>query len=71
MKCKVVKPCMIAYGSTNKAWIYLNRRQIWELRAFPSKRFDWYSLSRHSMTIDVVKEDFDRIFDPQESEEQG
>lgn len=70
MKCKVVESCMIDYGSANKAWIYLNRGQIWDLRAFPSKRFKWYTLSRHSVSIDVVKEDFDRIFELQESEEE-
>lgn len=68
MKCKVVKSCMLAYGSNNKAWVHLNKGQIWELRAFPSKRFDWYSLYRHNVTIDIVKEDFDRIFEPQKSE---
>lgn len=69
MKYKVIKSCMISYGSKNKAWIHLNKGQIWELRAFPSKRFEWYSLSRYSVTIDVVKEDFTKIFKPQESEE--
>ena len=68
MKCKVVKSCMLAYGSSNKAWIHLNKGQMWELSAFPSKRFKWYSLCRYSVTIDIVKEDFDRIFEPQESE---
>ena len=66
MKYKVVKSCMLAYGSNNKAWIYLNKGQIWELRALPSKRFEWYSLHRHNVTVDVVKEDFDRIFELQE-----
>lgn len=66
MKCKVVKSCMISYGSSNKAWIHLNKGQIWELRAFPSKRFEWYSLYRYNVTIDIVKKDFDRIFEPQE-----
>lgn len=68
MKCKVVKSCMFAYGSYNKAWVHLNKGQIWELRALPSKCFEWYSLYRHNVTIDVVKEDFVRIFEPQESE---
>lgn len=68
MKYKVVKSCMFAYGSNNKAWIYLNKGQIWELRALPSKHFEWYSLHRNSVTIDVVKEDFERIFEPKESE---
>ena len=69
MKCKVIKTCIIAYGSSNKAWVYLNKGQIWELKAFPSKRFKWYSLRRYNIVIDVVKEDFERVFDPQESEE--
>ena len=40
-------------------------------RAIPSKNFEWYSLTRHHITIDVVKEDFDRIFEPQESEDEA
>lgn len=64
MKYKVVKSCMFAYGSTNKAWISLNKGQIWELRALPSERFGWYTLRRNSITIDVMKEDFERIFEP-------
>ncbi len=68
MKFKVVKSCIITYGISNKACIHLNKGQIWELRAFPSNCFECYSLSRYSVTIDVVKEDFDRIFELQESE---
>ena len=69
MKYKVVKSCMIAYGSSNKAWIHLNKGQIWDLGAFPSNHFEWYSLHRHNVTIDVVKEDLERIFEAQESED--
>lgn len=71
MKCKVVKSCMLTYGSSNKAWIHLNKGQVWELRAFPSKRFMWYSLCRYGVTIDVIKEDFERIFEPQERSDKG
>lgn len=68
MRYKVAQPCLIAYGSANKAWICLNRGQIWDLKAYPSKRFKCYTLWRHSVSIDVLKEDFDRIFEPQERE---
>lgn len=54
--------CMLSYGSKNKAWITLNKGQIWELRALPSSHFPWYSLLRYSVTIDIVEEDFKKIF---------
>lgn len=59
---------MFAYGGNTQAWIKLNTGQIWELRALPSERFGWYTLRRNNITIDVMKEDFERIFEPQESE---
>lgn len=68
MKYKVINSCMIAYGNKNKAWIHLNKGQIWELSALPSEHFEWYSLYRYNVTIDVVKGDFERIFEPQESD---
>lgn len=67
----VVRDCMLSYGSQNKAWVTLNKGQIWELRAYPSKRFPWYSLTRYSVTIDIVQEDFERIFKQREGKDDG
>ena len=71
MKYKVIKPCTILYGNRNEAWMHLNKGQVWELRDLPSKCFKWYSLSRYSMTINIGKEYFMKVFEPlEESEEQ-
>ena len=61
-KFKVIRSCMLSYGSLNKACIHLNKGQIWELRTYPSEGFPWYSLIRYGVSIDVIEEDFKRIF---------
>ena len=64
MKYKVVRACMFCYGDAKKAWINMNKGQIWDLMGTPSKYFKYYSLWRHGVTLEIVAEDFERIFEP-------
>ena len=60
---KVIRPCMLWYGSINKATINMNRGQMWELVTLPSKGNPFYGLYRHGTTIELCKEDFAKIFE--------
>ena len=60
---KVKQGCLISYGNRNRAWIYLNKGQKWELRANATKRFPWYTLARSMVLIDVMEPDFRRYFE--------
>lgn len=57
-KYKVVSNAMLVYGSVNKAHIFLNKGQIWEL----TEKIPRYILSRNNIEVEVYKEDFERIF---------
>ena len=54
---------MIGYGSANKAYITLNVRQKWRVVREPAAYLPWYTLSRGGVVIDVLPEDFERIFE--------
>lgn len=57
------------YGSFNKVSITLNVGQIWEYNSKPSEFFPFHTLKRSNVLIEITNEDFERIFEPQESEE--
>ena len=63
MKYIVKTFAVIFYGQINKAKIVLNVGQKWELLEKPSMPYvPWYTLERHGVTIDIVPEDFERLF---------
>lgn len=66
MRYRVKCNCVLLYGSLNKASITLNVGQIWDYT--PMLPFHW--LTRQNVTLEITNEDFERIFEPQESEEE-
>jgi hypothetical protein len=59
----VTKGCLMCYGSSNKAWITLNKGQIWSVVSVPNKpNFPWYTIKRDGVVIDVWTEDMKRYF---------
>lgn len=54
--------CMLAYGSLNKAHIYIRKNQVWNVIAEPCDRFPWYTIRRREVVIDVIAEDYERYF---------
>lgn len=65
MRYRVKSNCVLLYGSLNKASITLNVGQIWDYK--PMLPFHW--LTRQNVTLEITNEDFERIFEPQESED--
>ena len=68
MRYKVKCNCVLLYGSFNKVTITLNVGQIWEYKAKTSEMFQFHTLKRQNVLIEITNEDFERIFEPQESE---
>ena len=60
---RVKKGAAITYGTHNKAWIFIRVNQIWELKSFPNKYYPWYSLKRDCIIIDVLEDDFNKLFE--------
>lgn len=53
----------MVYGSSKKAWIPLHRGQIWKIVGVPDKSyFEWYSIQRNGIIIDVGTEDMKKYF---------
>lgn len=72
MRYRVKRNCTIIYGSLNKVCLTFNVGQIWESEFEPSKKFifPYHKLKRHNVLIEVTNEDFEKIFEPWESEDQ-
>lgn len=68
MKYKVIKPCVLFFGSLNKACIALNVGQVWEGRRL-SIDSDYYKVNRNNITMEMHKEDLNKYFKIVESEE--
>lgn len=62
-RCRVKRGAVIAYGTHQKAWISIRVNQIWEIKSVPDKYYPWYSLTRDCITIDVLEDDFKRLFE--------
>lgn len=60
---RVKKGAVISYGTHNKAWIFIRPNQIWKLKSFPDKYHPWYSLTRDCITMDILEDDFKRLFE--------
>lgn len=71
MRFRVKRNCVLFYGSFNRASITLNVGQIWERAYKPSEKllFQFHRLTRQNVLIELTNEDFERIFEPQESED--
>ncbi len=61
MKYKVIKPCLLRFGSLNSAYITLNFGQIWEGRPF-SRDPNFYTVSRNNITMEIHKEELNKYF---------
>ena len=60
---RVKSATVIMYGSVNRAYVYLRVNQKWRLKALASNKFPFYTLERSGILIDVMPDDFKRIFD--------
>ena len=60
---RVKSAAVIMYGSVNRAYVYLRINQKWRLKALMSKKFPFYTLERSGILIDIMPEDFERIFE--------
>ena len=69
MRYRVKCNCVLLYGSLNKVSITLNVGQIWDYNAKPSELFPFHTLTRQNVTLEITNEDFEGIFEPQESED--
>ena len=69
MRYRVKHNCVLLYGSCNKVSITLNVGQIWEYKAETSELFPFHTLKRSNVLIEIANDDFESIFEPQESEE--
>lgn len=67
MRYRVKRNCILFYGSLNKASISLSVGQIWEYNDKLSYS-QFHTLTRQNVTLEITNEDFERIFEPQESE---
>ena len=60
---RVKSSAVIMYGSVNRAYVYLRVNQKWRLKALMSNKFPFYTLERSGILIDVMPDDFKRIFE--------
>lgn len=60
---RVKSSAVIMYGSVNRCHVYLRANQKWRLKAIVSNKFPFYTLERAGVLIDVMPEDFMRIFE--------
>lgn len=70
MKYKVIKSCVLFFGSLNRACIALNVGQVWEGRQL-SIDSDFYKVSRNNITMEIHKEDLNKYFKLQKGEIKG
>lgn len=70
MRYRVKCNCVLLYGSLNKASISLSVGQIWEYESKSPEGllFQFHRLRRQNVLIEITNEDFEGIFEPQESE---
>lgn len=59
MNYKPTEHALLSYGTTFKAYINLNPRQIWKLVREGSSGV---TISRKGLTIDMPKDDFKKFF---------
>lgn len=71
MQFRVKRNCILLYGSNNHACITLNVGQIWEREYKPSEKlmFPFHRLKRDNVLIEISDGDYEKYFEPQESEE--
>lgn len=60
---RVKSAAVLTYGSVNRAYVYLRVNQKWILKALMSNKFPSYRLERSGILIDVMPDDFERIFE--------
>lgn len=63
-KYKVKETFVICYGTSNKAWITLNKGQIWRVVGRPNMpEFPWWTVKRNNITLDIMLGNFGRYFE--------
>ena len=63
-KYRVTETHMICYGTSNKAWIVLNKGQIWQVAGRPMiPDFPYWTVKRNNITLDIWPGDFNRHFE--------
>lgn len=67
LRYRVKCNCILFYGSLNKVSIILAVGQIWEYNDKLSYS-QFHTLTRQNVSLEIINEDFERIFEPEESE---
>ena len=60
---RVKSAAILMYGSVNRVYVNLRVNQKWRLRALMTNKYPFYTLERSGILIDVMPDDFERIFE--------
>ena len=56
------KPTVYTFGESNKCRVTINRNQVWDVFQEPNEYYKLYALTRHSVLIEIVPEDYEKFF---------